>query len=88
MQEDKVTVDRWTASDTLLRDMDALYASTRSAITDRTRRIGTIVDEVSSNALASLSQQQKEQAELKAQMTILAEGLCENIVDKLQVAET
>lgn len=87
---DKVTVDLWTASDTLLSDMDSLYAYTKKVIADRTRRIGTIVDEVSAGANASsdIGLQQKEQAELKAQMSVLAEGLCENLADKLQVAET
>ncbi|BEI95350.1 hypothetical protein CcaverHIS631_0102990 [Cutaneotrichosporon cavernicola] len=84
----RATVHLWTASDSLLNDMDSLYALTRKVIQDRTRRIGTIVDEESSNATGNIALQQKEQAEFKAQMTTLADGLCENVADKLHVAET
>ncbi|CAK9785321.1 unnamed protein product [Cutaneotrichosporon oleaginosum] len=83
----RATVDLWTASDSLLNDMDSLYGFTRKAIQDRTRRIGTIVDEESGSSTGSIALQQKEQAELKTQMTTLAEGLCENVVDRLLVAE-
>lgn len=83
----RAAVDLWTASDSLLNDMDALYALTRKVIQDRTRRIGTIVDEESDNATGNVALQQKEQAEFKAQMTTLADGLCENVADKLRVAE-
>lgn len=84
----RATVDLWTAADPLLNDMDALYDATYKVIQDRTRRIGTIVDEDSGTATGSMALKQKEQAELKAQMTTLAEGLCENVADKLHVAET
>ncbi|GMK59789.1 hypothetical protein CspeluHIS016_0900060 [Cutaneotrichosporon spelunceum] len=83
----RVMVDLWTASDSLLNDMDSLYGLTHKVIQDRTRRIGTIVDEESGNATGSIALKQKEQVELKAQMTILADGLCENVADKLHVAE-
>ncbi len=83
----RAVVDLWTASDSLLNDMDSLYSLTRKVIQDRTRRIGTIVDEQSSNATGTIALQQKEQTELKAQMGTLAEGLCENVADKLLVAE-
>lgn len=86
---EKVTNDLWTAADTLLSDMDSLFALTRKVIQDRTRRIGTIVDEVSMNSSTSeIGIQQREQGELKEQMTTMAEGLCMNVADKLQVAET
>lgn len=84
------TVELWTASDSIIEELDSLYGATQQLIKDRSRRLGSIVDEAPSSRSrgSDLGHQQKEQFTLKEQMTHLAAALCENMEDKLRTVAT
>lgn len=82
-------VELWTASDTIIGDLDSLYSATQRLIKDRTRTYGSVVDETPPpHAANNATQQQKDQAVLKHQMAQLAAALCENMEDKLRTSAT
>nr|ODN90385.1 hypothetical protein L204_05990 [Cryptococcus depauperatus CBS 7855] len=85
------SIEMWTASDPLLNSLEYLYTTTERVIEERTRELGSAVDE------ATLQQQQipgneelrKEQilqGQLKRQMGWLAAALCANMEDKCRVS--
>lgn len=83
-------MELWTAADKIIDELEALYDTTQQLIKDRTRRLGSIVDEApTARARGSdLGHQQKDQYTLKEQMTHLAAALCENMEDKLRTVAT
>ncbi|KAL1411896.1 hypothetical protein Q8F55_002882 [Vanrija albida] len=82
----------WTASDTIINDVEALYIATEKLIKQRTRTLGSVVDEAAptTGAAANTEQavQQRNQDLLKQQMTSLAAALCDNTEDKLRTSAT
>lgn len=82
----------WTASDTLINDVEALYIATEKLIKTRTRTLGSVVDEAppttGAAANTELAVQQRDQDVLKQQMTSLAAALCDNMEDKLRTSAT
>ncbi|TXT07474.1 hypothetical protein VHUM_03194 [Vanrija humicola] len=82
----------WTASDTIINDVEALYIATEKLIKTRTRTLGSVVDEAppTTGAAANTEQasQQRDQDVLKQQMTSLAAALCDNMEDKLRTSAT
>lgn len=84
------TVELWTANDAIIEELDALYDATKQLIKNRTRHLGSVVDEAPTARArnSELGQQQKDQFTLKEQMTHLAAALCENMEDKLRTVAT
>ena len=79
----------WTAADGLIDNLDALYTATAQMIKDRTRDLGSAVDEAPSQSVSpALRQQQELQARLKRQLVDLAAALCTNMEDKMRAAKT
>ncbi|EIW66527.1 hypothetical protein TREMEDRAFT_74725 [Tremella mesenterica DSM 1558] len=77
----------WTAQDALIDSLDGLYSITEGLIRDRTRDLGSVVDEPPS-ASSHLRSQQEVQAHLKRQMVDLAAALCTNMEEKMRAAKT
>lgn len=89
VDRERPSVELWTASDAIIDDLDALYSATQRLIKDRTRQLGSVVDEpAAQNADSKLARQQRDQATLKMQMAQLAAALCENMEDKLRTNAT
>ena len=82
------TEEPWTAQDPLIDALDFLYATTEQLITDRTRALGSVIDEAPSESNAGLRAEQSRQAVLKRQMTELAAALCINMEDKCRTVAT
>ncbi len=83
------TIETWTAQDSLIDALDFLYTITDRLITDRTRTIGSLVDEQPSDtSIRDIQGQQTLQARLKQQMAYLAAALCINMEDKIRTFKT
>lgn len=83
------TIESWTAQDPLVDALDFLYSATERVIADRTRTIGSVVDEAPSETSGrDMRIQQNIQARLKEQMADLAAALCTNMEDKLRTFKT
>ncbi|WVQ78640.1 hypothetical protein IAT38_000727 [Cryptococcus sp. DSM 104549] len=85
-------VELWTASDALIDSMDYLYSATEQLIRERTRDLGSVIDEAPAPAALAivggdggLKKEQVLQATLKRQMASLAAALCANMEDKCRV---
>ena len=83
-------IDLWTAKDSLLDGLDYLYSTTQQIIKDRTRTLGSVIDETSAGDSRDheLRQQRQKQSVLKGQTAHLAAALCNNMEDKLRVQVT
>ena len=83
------TIESWMAQDSLIDGLDSLYTATDQLISDRTRTLGSAVDETPSDASGGdLRGQQALQARLKQQMADLAAALCINMEDKIRTFKT
>ncbi|ODO05027.1 hypothetical protein I350_05639 [Cryptococcus amylolentus CBS 6273] len=87
IDREKPAVEMWTASDELLDALEFLYASTEAAIKERTRVLGSAIDEPPSSGRGGedLRKEQILQGMLKRQMGWLAAALCTNMEDKCRV---
>lgn len=83
-------IEIWTAQTSLLDALEVLYGETEQLIKDRTRDIGSVVDEspVQGSGTGDRQSQQQIQASLKNQMAHIAAALCMNMEDKLRTAST
>ena len=62
IDEQKPAAEFWTASDSILEALEQLYTVTEHNLRDRTRLLGTAIDEVVTDAgTSALSKQKKDQ---------------------------
>lgn len=94
IDREKPAIEMWTASDSLIDSLDHLYTLTEALIKERTRELGSVIDEAhvaggpTSRIEAGREELRKEQvvqATLKRQMGWLAAALCTNMEDKCRV---
>jgi nuclear pore complex protein Nup133 len=79
----------WTAQDELLEAIEYLYTATQNLIRDRTRDLGSVIDESPQNTRdPKMREEQSRQALLKDQMSTLAAAICVNMEDKIRVQAT
>ncbi|WVR03681.1 hypothetical protein IAU60_000676 [Kwoniella sp. DSM 27419] len=83
IDREKPAIEIWTAQDSLIEALDFLFSTTEQLIKERTRDLGSVIDETCTAAsdLAPRTEQQL-QSRLKSQMAILAAALCTNMEDK------
>jgi nuclear pore complex protein Nup133 len=75
----------WTAATGLLDALESLYNTTVRLIAERTRDLGSAVDQAPSDTdVPQLRAQRATQQLLKDQLTELAAALCTNMEDKLR----
>ncbi|ORX35321.1 Non-repetitive/WGA-negative nucleoporin C-terminal-domain-containing protein [Kockovaella imperatae] len=85
---DRPEISLWTAKDSLIDGLDFLYTTTEHLIKDRTRTLGSVIDESSSGDRDSENRPQRQrQALLKDQLTQLAAALCAQMEDRLRRAK-
>ncbi|WWC66609.1 uncharacterized protein I206_100512 [Kwoniella pini CBS 10737] len=83
IDREKPAIEIWTAQDSLLEALDFLYTTTEQLIKERSRDLGSVIDEPPSDtAEPGLKREQQLQSRLKGQMAILAAALCTNMEDK------
>ncbi|WWC58351.1 uncharacterized protein I303_100891 [Kwoniella dejecticola CBS 10117] len=83
IDREKPAIEMWTAQDSLLDALDSLYTTTEKLIEERSRDLGSAIDEPPSDtAEPGLKKEQQLQSRLKGQMAILAAALCTNMEDK------
>ncbi|WRT63927.1 uncharacterized protein IL334_000854 [Kwoniella shivajii] len=83
IDRERPVVEIWTAQDSLIEALDFLYTTTEALIKERTRDLGSVIDEPPSDVVeAALKREQQQQSRLKGQMAILAAALCTNMEDK------
>ncbi|WVQ77306.1 hypothetical protein IAR50_006990 [Cryptococcus sp. DSM 104548] len=93
VDREKPAEEMWTASDELLGMLEELYARTEAGIKERTRVLGSVIDEPPASSSArsgpggneELKKEQVLQGMLKRQMGWLAAVLCTNMEDKCRV---
>ena len=77
------------AEDSLIDALESLYTITQRLVAERTRTIGSVVDETpSGSSNRDLYAQQSLQARLKQQVADLAAVLCTNMEDKIRTSKT
>jgi nuclear pore complex protein Nup133 len=80
-------IELWTSQDSLLNNVEALFAATERLIQDRTRELGSVIDERPVEGTdESLYQEQVRQDRLKDQMMYLGASLCSNMEDRVRFA--
>ncbi|WVF65992.1 hypothetical protein IAT40_000730 [Kwoniella sp. CBS 6097] len=83
IDREKPAIEIWTAQDTLIEALDFLFTTTEALIKERTRDLGSVIDEpASERSEPALRAEQQLQSRLKGQMAILAAALCTNMEDK------
>ncbi|KAK8861724.1 hypothetical protein IAR55_002547 [Kwoniella newhampshirensis] len=83
VNRDKPAIELWTAGDDFIDALDFLYSTTEKLIRERTRDLGSVIDEPhSSTGDPHLRHEQDVQSQLKSQMAYLAAALCTNMEDK------
>ncbi|OWZ65412.1 hypothetical protein AYX14_06233 [Cryptococcus neoformans] len=94
IDREKPAIEMWTASDNLIDSLDHLYTLTEALIKERTRELGSVIDETPvaggptgriETGKEELRKEQVVQAMLKRQMGWLAAALCTNMEDKCRV---
>ncbi|ADV23780.1 Hypothetical protein CGB_H0250C [Cryptococcus gattii WM276] len=94
IDREKPAIEMWTASDNLIDSLDHLYTLTEVLIKERTRELGSVIDEAPvtggptgriETGKEELRKEQVVQAMLKRQMGWLAAALCTNMEDKCRV---
>lgn len=94
IDREKPAIEMWTASDNLIDSLDHLYTLTEALIKERTRELGSVIDEAPvvggptgriETGKEELRKEQVVQAMLKRQMGWLAAALCTNMEDKCRV---
>ena len=80
-------IELWTSQDSLLDNVEALFTSTERLIQDRTRELGSVIDERPVEGTEErLYQEQVKQDRLKDQMMYLGASLCSNMEDRVRFA--
>nr|XP_019002973.1 uncharacterized protein I203_04767 [Kwoniella mangroviensis CBS 8507]OCF66434.1 hypothetical protein I203_04767 [Kwoniella mangroviensis CBS 8507] len=83
IDRERPAIEIWTAQESLIESLDFLYTTTEALIKERTRDLGSVIDEPPSDtAEPALRREQHLQSRLKGQMAILAAALCTNMEDK------
>lgn len=85
IDREKPAVEVWTAQDSLIDALDFLFSTTERLIKERTRDLGSVIDEQAKeheHSEQNLKKEQHLQAQLKGQMASLAAALCANMEDK------
>ena len=86
IDRERPTVEFWTAKDSILASLESLYDTTEQTIKERTRRLGSTIDEPSFETRdTALNQQRRDQAAMKSQLADLAAVLCLNMEDKIRL---
>lgn len=82
-------VELWTSQDSFLTAMEYLFTATESLIQDRTRDLGSVIDErPTEGGDDRLHHEQVKQERLKDQMTYIGASLCSNMEDRVRFAST
>jgi len=69
-----------------MQAMEKLYDITERTIKDRTRMLGSTIDEASADERdQALTQQRRDQSVLKTQLSDLAAAMCLNMEDKIRL---
>jgi nuclear pore complex protein Nup133 len=69
-----------------MQAMEKLYDITERTIKDRTKMLGSTIDEVAADTRdKALTQQRRDQSVLKTQLSDLAAALCLNMEDKIRL---
>lgn len=85
MDRENPSTELWTASTTLLDALEELYGTTVQLISERTRELGSAVDQPpTATDGAQLRHERQTQHLLKNQLTELAAAVCTNMEDKLR----
>ncbi|WWD16353.1 hypothetical protein CI109_100779 [Kwoniella shandongensis] len=83
VDRERPAIELWTARDSLIDALDFLYSTTEQLIKERSRDLGSVIDESpSENGAPQLRHEQQVQTQLKSQMANLAAALCTNMEDK------
>nr|XP_019048984.1 hypothetical protein I302_02764 [Kwoniella bestiolae CBS 10118]OCF27914.1 hypothetical protein I302_02764 [Kwoniella bestiolae CBS 10118] len=83
IDRERPAIEIWTAQESLIEALDFLYSTTDALIKERTRELGSVIDEPpSETAEPALKREQQLQSRMKGQMAILAAALCTNMEDK------
>lgn len=78
-------IELWTSQDSFLDNIEALYITTERLIQDRTRELGSVIDERPVEGTNErLYLEQVKQERLKDQMTYLSASLCSNMEDRVR----
>lgn len=79
----------WTSQDSFLQAMEYLFSATERLIQERTRDLGSVIDERPvQGGDDRLLREQMKQERLKDQMTYLGASLCSNMEDRVRYAST
>ncbi|KAK4686173.1 hypothetical protein P7C73_g3957, partial [Tremellales sp. Uapishka_1] len=86
---ERPSIELWTAQNSFIEALDYLYSTTEKLIKERTRTLGSVIDEVATaTGDPNLTKDQKVQFVLKQQMTDIAASLCTNMEDKMRTSVT
>ena len=87
IDRERPAIELWTSQDSFLDHMESLYTATETLIGERTRRLGTVIDERPvAGGNDNLYIEQIKQDRLKDQMTYFAASLCSNMEDRVRFA--
>lgn len=79
----------WTSQESFLHAMEYLFSATERLIQERTRDLGSVIDERPvEGGDDRLLREQMKQERLKDQMTYLGASLCSNMEDRVRYAST
>lgn len=82
-------IELWTSQDSFLSTMEYLFSATEQLIQDRTRDLGSVIDErPTEGGVDRLHREQVKQERLKDQMTYIGASLCSNMEDRVRFAST
>jgi nuclear pore complex protein Nup133 len=82
-------MEPWTAQDSIIAALDYLYGTTDKLVRDRSRELGSVIDEAPSEITEGRWRaEQQVQFLLKKQMTVLAAALCTNMDEKVRTVTT
>jgi nuclear pore complex protein Nup133 len=82
-------IELWTSQDSFLSTMEYLFSATEQLIQDRTRDLGSVIDErPTEGGDDRLHREQVKQERLKDQMTYIGASLCSNMEDRVRFAST
>jgi nuclear pore complex protein Nup133 len=89
IDRERPATELWTSQDSFLLTMEYLFFATGQLIQDRTRDLGTVIDEKPTEGGDDrLHREQVKQERLKDQMTNIGASLCINMEDRVRFAST
>lgn len=85
VDEERPTSEVWTASEKCLDALEYLYQATESNVLERTRILGSAIDDMSAQSRdAAMTRHRQEQNMLKTQLSDIAAVWCTNMEDKIR----